>query len=65
MSVHTPVWKAGGKERDMQAIIGTTVTLLILAGLLCLAIGSMVKDKRAGKSLHCGGDCSKCSGHCH
>lgn len=49
----------------MQTILGTLITLLILAGVLCLAIYSMIKDKKAGKSLHCGGDCSKCNGHCH
>ncbi|MGE9948045.1 MULTISPECIES: FeoB-associated Cys-rich membrane protein [Lachnospiraceae] len=25
----------------------------------------MIKDKKAGKSLQCGQNCSHCSGHCH
>lgn len=49
----------------MQTIIGTAVTLLILAGMLFLSVRSMVKDKKSGKSLQCGGDCKHCGGHCH
>lgn len=43
-------------------------TLLVGAGLLAivvLAIRSMIKDKKNGKSLQCGGDCKHCGGHCH
>ena len=44
--------------------MGTIVvgTILILA--VGAAIGSMVRDKKAGKSLQCGCDCKKCSYHC-
>ena len=45
--------------------MGTAVVLLLLAGMIGLAIKSMVKDKKAGKSLQCGPDCSHCGGHCH
>lgn len=49
----------------MPSFLGTAITLVILAGVLFLAIRSMVKDKKSGKSLQCGGDCSKCRGGCH
>ncbi|MDE7061711.1 MAG: FeoB-associated Cys-rich membrane protein [Lachnospiraceae bacterium] len=42
-------------------------TVIVAAGLACivaLVIRSMVKDKKAGKSLQCGGCCKNCSGHC-
>lgn len=45
--------------------MGTAIVLLILAGVTGMIIRSMVKDKKAGKSLHCGGDCKNCGGHCH
>lgn len=44
--------------------MGTIVTGAILLGVIALAVRSMVRDKRKGKSLHCGGDCSHCGGHC-
>ncbi|MDD7208821.1 MAG: FeoB-associated Cys-rich membrane protein [Lachnospiraceae bacterium] len=45
--------------------MGTAIVLLILAVIVGLIIRSMVKDKKAGKSLHCGQDCSHCGGCCH
>lgn len=45
--------------------MGTAVVLVILAGVVGIIIRSMVKDKKAGKSLQCGHDCKHCSGHCH
>lgn len=45
--------------------VGTLVTLAIVAAAVGLAIRSMVRDKKNGKSLQCGGDCSRCGGHCH
>ncbi|MDE6915259.1 MAG: FeoB-associated Cys-rich membrane protein [Lachnospiraceae bacterium] len=44
--------------------MGTFITLLILCAVVGLAVRSMVRDKKNGKSLQCGGDCSKCRG-CH
>ena len=44
--------------------MGTVLVLLGLAAIVALIIRSMIKDKKAGKSLQCGGDCSKCKG-CH
>ena len=45
--------------------MGTIIVLIVLAIIVALIIRSMVKDKKAGKSVQCGGDCSKCGGHCH
>lgn len=53
-------------KRKMEANdMGTIIVLIVLAIIVALIIRSMVKDKKAGKSLQCGGDCSKCGGHCH
>lgn len=53
-------------KRKMEANdMGTIIVLIVLAIIITLIIRSMVKDKKAGKSLQCGGDCSKCGGHCH
>lgn len=49
---------------NMAEIIGTGVTLLILAGIVLLAVRSMIRDRKAGKSCGCGGDCGRCKG-CH
>ena len=45
--------------------MGTAIVLVILAGVVGIIIRSMVKDKKAGKSLQCGQDCKHCRGHCH
>lgn len=42
--------------------MGTGIVLAIVAGAAVLAIRRMIKDKKAGKSLSCGGDCSRCGG---
>jgi hypothetical protein len=44
--------------------MGTVIVFLILAVVVALVIRSMYRDKKAGKSLQCGGDCKKCRG-CH
>ncbi len=44
--------------------MGTIVVLSLVAAAAILAVRSMVKDKKAGKLLQCGGDCSRCRG-CH
>ncbi len=38
------------------------IVLLIIVGLI---LRKMIKDKKAGKSIQCGGDCKNCGGHCH
>ncbi len=45
--------------------MGTLIVLAVLAGIVALVIRGMVRDKKNGKSLQCGGDCSHCGGHCH
>lgn len=44
--------------------MGTFIVGGILLAIVALVIRSMVKTKKAGKSLSCGGDCSHCGGHC-
>ncbi len=44
--------------------MGTVIVLAALAGIVVLVIRSMIRDKKKGKSLQCGGDCGHCGGHC-
>ncbi len=43
--------------------MGTAIVLAIVAGAAALALRSIIKDKKAGKSVQCG-DCSHCN-RCH
>ncbi|NBH81550.1 ferrous iron transport protein B [bacterium C-53] len=43
--------------------IGTMATGAVVAGIVLYIIRSMVKDRRDGKSIQCGG-CDRCSGQC-
>ena len=45
--------------------MGTAITGVVVLAIVVLIIRSMVKDKRNGKSIQCGGDCKHCCGHCH
>ena len=45
--------------------MGTFVVAVIVLAVVGTAIASMVRDKKAGKSIQCGGDCKHCGGHCH
>ncbi|MCI7739672.1 MAG: FeoB-associated Cys-rich membrane protein [Lachnospiraceae bacterium] len=45
--------------------MGTVVVAAALVLVIGLAVRSMIKDKKNGKSLQCGGDCKHCGGHCH
>lgn len=45
----------------MGTIIVGIILLVIVGGI----IRSMIKDKKAGKSIQCGGECKHCGGHCH
>ena len=45
--------------------MGTVVGAAALVLVIGLAVRSMIKDKKNGKSLQCGGDCKHCGGHCH
>lgn len=44
--------------------MGTVIVGTILAVIVIMIIYSMIKNKKSGKT-QCGGDCSKCGGHCH
>lgn len=45
--------------------MGTMVVLAVLILAVVLVIRSMIRTKKSGKSLQCGGDCKYCGGHCH
>ncbi len=45
--------------------MGTIVVGIILCLIIALVIASMVRDKKNGKSIHCGDDCKHCGGRCH
>ena len=45
--------------------MGTVIVGVVVVGVVGLIVRSMVKDKKAGKSLQFGGDCKHCGGHCH
>lgn len=45
--------------------VGTIVTLAVVIAAAGLAVRSMVRDKKNGKSLQCGGDCGHCGRNCH
>ena len=44
--------------------MATVIVGAIFLCVIALIIKSMVKDKKNGKSLPCGGNCSHCGGHC-
>ncbi len=45
--------------------MGTIFVLAVLTAVVALVIRGMIRDKKAGKSLQCGGDCKFCGGYCH
>ena len=44
--------------------MGTIVTAVLLLMAIGLALGKMRSNKKTGKSLSCGGDCSHCASGC-
>lgn len=44
--------------------MGTLVVGGILVVIVALIIRKMIRDKKNGKSIQCGGDCKHCSGGC-
>ena len=42
--------------------MGTAIVLIILLVVVSLVIRSIIKDKKNGKSITCGGDCKNCHG---
>lgn len=53
------------KNGNGGSAMGTIVVLTVLTAVVAFIIYGMVKDKKNGKSIHCGGDCKHCGGHCH
>lgn len=49
------------KEADSM---GTVLVGAILVSIIGLVIRGMIRDKKNGKSIQCGGDCKHCGGHC-
>ena len=45
--------------------MGTLIVGGIVLLVVALAVGSMIRDKKKGKSIQCGSDCKHCGGHCH
>lgn len=45
--------------------MGTLIVLAVLVLIVALIIRSMIRDKKNGKSVLCGGDCKSCGGYCH
>ena len=45
--------------------MATVIVGVILAAIVGLIIWKMVRDKKRGKSVICGGDCAHCKGGCH
>lgn len=45
-----------------MATVIVTAVLVLMAGI---AVRKIMRDKKNGKSVQCGGDCSQCSGCCH
>lgn len=43
--------------------MGTLIVGIILAGAVALIVRKMMRDRKNGKSIQCGGDCGHC-GHC-
>ena len=46
-------------------VMGTAIVLIILLVVVSLVIRSIIKDKKNGKSITCGGDCKNCHLHQH
>lgn len=44
--------------------MGTIIVGIIVLAIVAAAVMSMIKDKKSGKSIQCGGDCRHCGGHC-
>ena len=45
--------------------MGTAITSMVIIGIVGFIVKGMIKDKKAGKSIHCGNSCKDCGGSCH
>jgi preprotein translocase subunit SecG len=44
--------------------LSTIITILVLLALVIIALVIIYHNKKKGKSISCGGDCSHCAGAC-
>lgn len=44
--------------------MATFIVGIVLLGIVAFIIRGMIRDKKNGKSIQCGGDCRHCGGHC-
>ena len=51
-------------ESEVSCKMGTVIVGLVLVIIVALVVRSMVRDKKNGKSLQCGGECKHCGCHC-
>ncbi len=58
------IYQFGTFGIEGSGVMGTFITAAVLIAAVGLAVRSMVRDKKKGKSLQCGGDCGSCKG-CH
>lgn len=45
--------------------MGTVIVGVALLCVVTLIVKNIIKDKRNGKSVQCGGECKHCGGGCH
>ena len=45
--------------------MGDLLVGAVLIAAVAAIIRSMIRDKKNGKSIQCGGDCRHCGGHCN
>ena len=50
-------------ESEVSCKMGTVIVGLVLVIVVALVVRSMVRDKKNGKSLQCGGECNHCGCH--
>lgn len=48
----------------LKANIYNIIVIAVILLVVFLIVRKIVKDKKAGKSAVCGGDCSKCNANC-
>ena len=61
--IRHPLQDADFFEKKGVVFMGTIITLVVVAGLVGLAVRSIIKDKKSGKGS-CGGNCGQCKRHC-
>ena len=47
-------------ESEVSCRMGTVIVGLVVVMVVALVVRSMVRDKKNGKSLQCGGECKHC-----